>query len=239
MKPPKPLATARGHGTERLVPMPLQYTPCAHCGATIEHFPSQPRRFCGRSCRELYDRAQGVQIGQRFGRLLVTAEGAPYHRPDTGKPERQWICRCDCGTEKLLRSSDLRHRVKSCGCLHREVSGNRFRTHGRTNEPEYPIWQAIRFRCEDPGNVGYEIYGARGITVCAGWHDFGRFYDDMGARPSDKHSIDRVDNNGGYWCGRCEECVAQGRPMNCRWATVLVTVSSTFASAAAFPLRMR
>lgn len=33
------------------------------------------------------------------------------------------------------------------------------------------------------------------------------------------HAIDRVDNDKGYWCGHCEECVSSGRKNNCRWAT--------------------
>jgi hypothetical protein len=41
----------------------------------------------------------------------------------------------------------------------------------------------------------------------------------MGRRPSIKHSIDRINNDGGYWCGKCEECLRLGRPANCRWAT--------------------
>lgn len=40
----------------------------------------------------------------------------------------------------------------------------------------------------------------------------------MGAKPSLKHSIDRVNNDGSYTCGKCDDCVAKGAPMNCRWA---------------------
>jgi hypothetical protein len=47
------------------------------------------------------------------------------------------------------------------------------------------------------------------------------FVNDMGLRPAGGMSIDRVDNDGHYSCGKCDECVANGWPANCRWATAI------------------
>jgi hypothetical protein len=138
--------------------------------------------------------------GKTFNRLTVI-KFKYYSR------RRMWECRCICGNIKIVSTTDLKDSsVKSCGCLRRESSHTR--THGLSKTPEYKVWKEIKRRCHNPNASDFKYYGGRGICVYNRWlTSFVNFINDMGPRPSDKHSLERRDNNKNY----CKS--------NCYWAT--------------------
>lgn len=160
--------------------------------------------------------------GQKYGRLTAVRFSRMRGR------HNYWWFLCDCGNGKearvgLVRAGD----IKSCGCLCRETSsafartGNPRRTHGMVRTPEYRAWGGLHERCRYPGR--HPNYGGRGIKVCAGWVSFKNFLADMGTKPSPRHSVGRIDNDGDYTPQNCEwqegpEQIRNRR--NTRWLTL-------------------
>lgn len=158
--------------------------------------------------------SRGRPVGQweRFGRLVAVEEMPP----STGSV--MVLCACDCDRSVIVKAANLLSGGStSCGC---KVTDPKIHGLARRGDrhPSFGIWCGIRARCDDQEN---EAYGGRGIRVCARWRavdGFANFVTDMGVRPEDL-TIERIDNDGNYSCGHCEECIANGWPANCRWAT--------------------
>lgn len=141
--------------------------------------------------------------GCKFNKLLVKADSTKRAK----SKDVIWTCICECGAIVDVTAFNLKSgNTKSCGC-HRVK-------HNMTHTKTYSTWEHIIQRCTNPNNDNWHKYGSRGITVCDEWLLFKNFLKDMGERPENT-SLDRIDNNKGYY------------KENCRWADVKTQARNT------------
>lgn len=158
-------------------------------------------------------RAYKDLTGQTFTRLTavkrIDKNGRAYY-----------VCWCSCGNVCEVFHSNLTQGLsKSCGCLSREASANRMRTHGMSKEKIYRVWKAMKDRCLLKSCKAYKDYGDRGISVCDKWlgeNGFQNFYNwAISSGYKEGLMLDRVNNDGNY------------EPSNCRWTDRIAQNNNT------------
>ncbi len=110
---------------------------------------------------------------------------------------------CECGNVYTpLKDNYIRGKSITCGCKKGNIR------HNKARNRIYKVWAAMLQRCNNKLDKKYYRYGGRGITVTPSWLKFDEFYKDMGEPPSNKWSLDRIDNDSNY------------EPINCWWALI-------------------
>lgn len=158
-------------------------------------------------------------VGYVFESIEVIADSG--NRNKAG--EILWSCKCNCGSTFSARGFDIRRGdYQSCGCRKTSLMSEALSTHGMSYTSEYKIWDGVKQRCENPKSTGWENYGGRGVTMCKEWSEsFETFYKDMGDKPFDTASIERVDNSLGYskdnciWATKSEQAFNRRKAKGC------------------------
>jgi len=92
---------------------------------------------------------------------------------------------------------------------------------GGKRTSEYTAWVEMKGRCLNPNHKFYSHYGGRGIGVYRKWLDFSEFLKDVGNKPSRRHSIHRINNNGNYEPGNVKWVLPMEQSRNTRQNVVI------------------
>lgn len=161
-------------------------------------------------------------IGTKHNRLTILKEVEPVLYKKGAA--RKVLCKCDCGKEKVIDFNSIRtSKSKSCGCLSKEISTKLHTKHGlamlsaRVRHPDYCIWIKMKSRCLNLNDKSYKNYGGRNIKVCETWQkSFVAFINDLGWRPNNKYSLERIDYKKDYCPENCKWILKSEQSKNCR-----------------------
>lgn len=147
--------------------------------------------------------------GLKFGTLVVLERADGVH-------EARWLCRCECGLERIYVGGKLRRGDAKCKCAR-----GKDRNGDASAEPDiHRVWKNMRDRCSRPASKSYPRYGGRGIKVCREWtlsfSSFCKWAKDNGWQKG--LQIDRVNNDGNY------------EPLNCRFVERSVNLRNKSSS---------
>lgn len=130
------------------------------------------------------------RTGMRYGRLTVL-----YRTENNKHRHTQWVCKCDCGKECNVSSSNIGRHANSCGCyrLERAVETNSLR-------PYEALYRIMCRTSYHPVTITYEQFIE--ITNTTECHYCGAPITWTGIA----YNLDRKDNNLGHTLENCVVC---------------------------------
>lgn len=148
-------------------------------------------------------------IGKKFSRFTIV-------EVSIGKHGKMAHWKCDCGKSgKTQLRSILHGKSRSCGCLKKEI----FTKHGLSHTITLTSWRSMVSRCTCVRHHNYKNYGGRGIKICNNLRSsVGNLASLIGERPRGM-TLDRIENDFNYSCGRCKECRLNKWTLNVKWST--------------------
>lgn len=158
---------------------------------------------------------------KRFWRLLVIWDWKDkvYWK----RKFRTLLCKCDCWKLKeIIFSNVKRGNTKSCGCLRKEATSQKFTTHGMRWTRIHTIRGLMKQRCNNNKDIAYKYYWGRWITYDLKREKFENFYEDMKDAYREGLTVDRVDNNWNYCKGNCRRATRKEQSNNKRTNRLIV-----------------
>lgn len=141
--------------------------------------------------------------GKKFGRLTVINRSYPNERYE----HAMWLCKCNCGVEKIIRGDSLsRGESKSCGCLRDDLNRLElglasmrrmiisYKKDAKKRGLEYELTEE-QFKKITSQDCHY--CGAKPNNISKSGRHFGDYI---------YNGIDRVDNNKGYTMDNVVPC---------------------------------
>lgn len=178
------------------------------CGTkkTVRQSNLKSTKSCGCWRDDIRRKNRIYHPGQKVGRWTLLSR---FTKKTHGQWLAFWKCKCECGTNRVVQQNNLGNGSRSCGCLHKEMVGAAQKVHGESDKTtEWNTWMNMIQRCENENNPQFKDYGGRGIRVCTKWRkSYVAFLKDVGRRPSRRHTLNRKDNDKGYF------------PNNVNWET--------------------
>lgn len=164
---------------------------------------------------------RALNINERLGKEIITTDflakdnmtGRDYgdlhiikYIGRTARKDNIYLCHCkNCENDVMIRANNIRNlNQQTCGCIKYSMA--------YINDQLYSVLIQINRRCYDPADANYKRCGAKGVTLCDEWNKqivgtrqaYANFYVwaiDNGYKSG--LSIDRRDNNKGYFPDNC------------------------------------
>lgn len=133
----------------------------------------------------------------KYGKLEVIKEVEKLVLP-SGQKNRAFLCRCECGNEKVIRKVHLdNNKTTSCGCIVKTMKGF-------GNDPIMILFRSMRTRTKS-NYFQKHLYFDKGIIICDEWlknpFNFYNWAKENGYKKG--LQIDRIDSNGNYCPDNC------------------------------------
>lgn len=143
--------------------------------------------------------------------LLIEDIGMMFPTESSKRKSRYGIYLCHCGKHfESITVTVKNGNTKSCGCYNKRRT-----THMLSKHRLYQTWFNMVGRTSNPDHISFKYYGHVGVTVCDRWLNVENFIEDMYPSFIEGLTLDRIDNNKGYF------------PDNCRWASQSIQSRNT------------